>query len=143
MKGNRSDGAALSRFLLARVSRSSGWTGGACNVCVSPYPRAYGAFARLSDYYLDDSGNTDHQLLVRHLSTNAADAYRLDQRGRLAQGKAADICVLAPPGLIERSSFDDPCRLADGAALVLVNGVPVWADGAPVDAAQPGRVVTS
>ncbi|MGQ0779217.1 MAG: N-acyl-D-amino-acid deacylase family protein [Pseudonocardiales bacterium] len=108
-----------------------------------PHPRAYGAFARLSDYYLDYSGNTDHQLLVRHLSTNAADAYRLDQRGRLAQGKAADLCVLAPPGLIERSSFDDPCRLADGVSLVLVNGVPVWADGAPVDTARPGKVVTS
>lgn len=108
-----------------------------------PHPRAYGAFARLAGYYLDDSGNIDHQLLVRHLSTNTADAYRLDQRGRLAPGKAADLCVLAPPGLIERSSFDDPCRLADGIALVLVNGVPVWADGTPVDAPRPGRVVTS
>ncbi|HSL07928.1 MAG TPA: amidohydrolase family protein [Pseudonocardiaceae bacterium] len=108
-----------------------------------PHPRAYGAFARLADYYVDASGNTDYQLLVRHLSTNAADAYRLNQRGRLAPGKAADICVLASSGLIERSNFDDPCRLADGAALVLVNGVPVWADGAPVNAAHPGTVVTS
>lgn len=108
-----------------------------------PHPRAYGAFARLAGYYADGSGGTDYQLLVRHLSTNAADAYRLDQRGRLARGKAADICVLAPPGLVERSSVDDPCRLADGAALVLVNGVPVWADGAPVDGARPGSVVTS
>ncbi len=107
------------------------------------HPRGYGAFARLADYYVDGSGGTDYQLLVRHLSTNAADAYRLDQRGRLARGKAADICVLAPPGLVERSSFDNPCRLADGAALVLVNGVPVWADGAPVDGARPGTVVTS
>jgi N-acyl-D-amino-acid deacylase len=108
-----------------------------------PHPRGYGAFARLADYYLDGSGTTDYQLLVRHLSTNAADAYRLDQRGRLAPGKAADICVLAPPGLIERSSFENPCKLADGAALVLVNGVPVWADGAPVEGARPGTVITS
>ncbi len=108
-----------------------------------PHPRAYGTFARLTDYYVDSSGGTDYQLLVRHLSTNAADAYRLDQRGRLAPGKAADICVLAPPGLIERASFDDPCQLAGGAALVLVNGVPVWADSAPVDGARPGNVITS
>lgn len=108
-----------------------------------PHPRAYGAFARLADYYVDDSGATDYQLLVRHLSTNAADAYRLNQRGRLSRGKAADICVLAPHGLVERSSFDDPCRLADGAALVLVNGIPVWADGARVDGARPGAVITS
>jgi N-acyl-D-amino-acid deacylase len=107
-----------------------------------PHPRAYGAFARLTTYYIDRCGTTDYQLLVRHLSTNAADAYRLNQRGRLAPGKAADICVLAPPGLIDRSSFQDPCRLADGASLVLVNGAPVWTDGT-VLAARPGRIITS
>lgn len=108
-----------------------------------PHPRAYGAFARLTNYYLDSSGRTDYQLLVRHLSTNAADAYRLNQRGRLAPGKAADICVLAPPGLIERSTFEKPCRLADGTALVFVNGVPVWANGAPIDGDWPGTIITS
>jgi N-acyl-D-amino-acid deacylase len=108
-----------------------------------PHPRAYGAFARLANYYTDSSGNTDYQQLVRHLATNAADAYRLNQRGRLTRGKAADICVLTPPGLVDRSSFDDPCRLADGVALVLVNGVPVWANGAPVNRARPGSVITS
>ncbi|MGH3708775.1 MAG: N-acyl-D-amino-acid deacylase family protein [Pseudonocardiaceae bacterium] len=104
-----------------------------------PHPRAYGAFARLAGYY----AGTDYQLLVRHLSTNAADAYRLTQRGRLAPGKAADICVIAPSGLVERANFDDPRKLADGAALVLVNGVPVWADSAPVPGAHPGTVITS
>jgi N-acyl-D-amino-acid deacylase len=108
-----------------------------------PHPRAYGTFARLTGYYIDHHDTTDYQLLVRHLSTNAADAYRLNQRGRLAPGKAADICVLTPPRLIERSSYQDPCRLADGASLVLVNGVPVWANGAPVLTARPGKVITS
>ena len=109
----------------------------------TPHPRAYGAFARLTDYYIDHRGTTDYQLLVRHLSTNAADAYRLNRRGRLAPEKAADICVLAPSGLIERSSFQDPCLLADGASLVLVNGTPVWAHGAAVLSARPGKVITS
>ena len=108
-----------------------------------PHPRGYGAFARLAGYYVDRNGATDYQLLVRHLSTNAADAYRLNKRGRLSRGHAADICVLAPQGLIERSSFDAPCRLADGAALVLVNGTPVWADGGPVSGAHPGTIITS
>lgn len=80
---------------------------------------------------------------MRHLSTNTADAYRLNNRGRLAPGKAADICVLAPHGLEERCTFEDPCMLADGTALVLVNGITVWANGAPVDGARPGTVVTS
>ena len=51
--------------------------------------------------------------------------------------------MLAPSGLVERAGFDDPCRLADDAALVLVNGIPVWADGAPVLGARPGSVITS
>jgi N-acyl-D-amino-acid deacylase len=108
-----------------------------------PHPRAYGAFARLTNYYVNSTCKTDYQLLVRHLSTNAADAYRLNQRGRLAPGKAADICVLAPTGLIERSTFKDPCRLADGTALVFVNGVPVWANGALIDGGWPGTIITS
>jgi N-acyl-D-amino-acid deacylase len=108
-----------------------------------PHPRGYGAFARLAALYTNASGQTDYQQLVRHLSTNAADAHHLRQRGRLVPGKAADICVLAPRGLVERATDHRPRELAEGVALVLVNGVPVWplAEASPTE--LPGEVVAS
>jgi N-acyl-D-amino-acid deacylase len=108
-----------------------------------PHPRGHGAFARLAALYTNACGGTDFQQLVRHLSTNAADAHRLAQRGRLAPGKAADICVLAPTGLVERATDTQPREPAEGVALVLVNGVLVWPPATASPAHQPGKMITS
>jgi N-acyl-D-amino-acid deacylase len=112
-----------------------------------PHPRAYGAFARLATYYLgpDPSQPADlaphpgYQILVRHLATNAADAFGLRDRGRVAPGMAADLCVIAPSGLTERATYDAPTTVASGVTLVMVNGTVAWTDrdGA---AARAGRL---
>jgi N-acyl-D-amino-acid deacylase len=107
-----------------------------------PHPRAYGAFGRLAAHYTDGSGRTDYQRLVRHLATRAADAYRLRERGRLAPGKAADVVVLAPSGLVDRADYATPRELATGVCLVLVNGVPVWENGQRPRSGHPGAVVS-
>ena len=53
-----------------------------------PHPRGYAAFARLAQHYLAGAPDTGYQQLARHLSANAADAYGLRKRGRLASGMA-------------------------------------------------------
>ena len=106
-----------------------------------PHPRGYGTFARLAGYYTDAAGRTDYPQLVRHLSTNPADAYRLRRRGRIAPGMAADLCVVGPGGLADHATYDHPRRPATGIDHVIVNGEPVWADGAPTPA-RPGRIVS-
>src|SRR5882724_1259041 len=79
-----------------------------------PHPRGYGTFARLAAYYTDPAGRPDYPRLVRHLSTNPAEAYHLDRRGRIAPGMAADLCVLDPAGLTDHSTYQHPRRLAGG-----------------------------
>jgi N-acyl-D-amino-acid deacylase len=106
-----------------------------------PHPRGYGTFARLAGYYTDAAGRTDYPELVRHLSTNPADAYGLRRRGRIAPGAAADLCIIGPGGLTDHATYDQPLRLATGIEHVLVNGEPVWANGAAT-AARPGRIVS-
>jgi N-acyl-D-amino-acid deacylase len=106
-----------------------------------PHPRGYGTFARLAQYYVRDSPGAGYQQLVRHLSTNAADVHNLTKRGRLAPGMAADICVIAPSGIVDRATYDAPCRHATGVRLVIVNGTPVWWDDKPLTARTPGKVV--
>jgi N-acyl-D-amino-acid deacylase len=107
-----------------------------------PHPRAYGAFGRLAAHYTDSSGRTDYQRLVRHLATRAADTYRLHDRGRLAPGKAADVLVVAPSGLVDKADYATPRELATGVSLVLVNGVPVWQDGRRLRSGHPGAVIS-
>lgn len=108
-----------------------------------PHPRGYGAFARLAGQYLAgarDAG-AGYQRLARHLAANAADAYGLRTRGRLAPGMAADICVIGPDGLAERATYDAPREQARGVDLVIVNGVVTWRDGDPPAEALAGQFV--
>jgi N-acyl-D-amino-acid deacylase len=106
-----------------------------------PHPRGYGTFARLAAYYTDAAGRTDYPELVRHLSTNPADAYSLRRRGRIAPGAAADLCIIGPGGLTDHATYDHPLRPATGVEHVLVNGDPVWVHGAPTTG-RPGKIVS-
>ena len=114
-----------------------------------PHPRGYGAFARLATYYLgpnparsaDPAPDPGYQTLVRHLATNAADVFGLRDRGRIAPGMAADLCVISPPGLTEHATYEAPTALASGVTLVLVNGAVAWRAGAPVPGSPAGRLV--
>jgi N-acyl-D-amino-acid deacylase len=106
-----------------------------------PHPRGYGAFAVLAGHYLAGGPETGYQQLARHLAASAADAYGLRNRGRIAAGKAADLCVIGAAGLAAKASYDRPRELATGVDYVFVNGVIVWPD--PVAGGQrPGQVVS-
>ena len=107
-----------------------------------PHPRGYAAFARLAGHYLGEGPETGYQRLARHLAANAAAAYGLRDRGRIAPGLAADLCVIGPAGLAARASYDAPLRMATGADLVLVNGVTVWPPARAAAARHPGHVVS-
>src|ERR1019366_7561815 len=88
-----------------------------------PHPRGYGA-------------------LARRLSANAADAYGLRNRGRLASGMAADVCVIGPGGITDRAIYGAPQVQATGVDLVIVNGVITWRDGEPLADRFPGQLVS-
>jgi N-acyl-D-amino-acid deacylase len=106
-----------------------------------PHPRGYAAFALLAAQYVAGAPGTGYQVLARHLAATAAGVYGLRDRGRLAPGMAADICVIGPAGLAAHASYTAPRRLATGVDLVLVNGVIVWRDGRQ-QAGFPGKLVS-
>jgi N-acyl-D-amino-acid deacylase len=105
-----------------------------------PHPRGYGAFARLGEFYLGAGPETGYQQLARHLATNAADVYGLRHRGRIAEGMAADLCVIGSPAA--QASYERPRELATGVDYVFVNGVLVWPERVAVAGARPGQVVS-
>jgi len=58
----------------------------------------------------------------------------------LKQGLWADVVVFDPAVVADRSTFSSPNQLAVGMRWVLVNGVPVIADG-QMTGAKPGQVL--
>jgi len=107
-----------------------------------PHPRGYGAFAGLAGHYLRAGPETGYQRLARHLAANAADVYGLRNRGRIAVGLAADLCVIGEGGPATHATYDRPRELATGVDYVFVNGVLVWPDRHAAQGQLPGRFVS-
>ncbi|RLI31265.1 D-aminoacylase, partial [Candidatus Bathyarchaeota archaeon] len=74
------------------------------------------------------------------LSTNAAEAYRIKDRGVLKPGSYADIVLFDLEGLKVMGDPVEPRRYPKGIEYVLVNGVPVVEKGKHTGK-KPGRVV--
>ena len=105
-----------------------------------PHPRAYAAFARIIAKYVRE----DHALAlpdaIRKLTALPAQRMGLARRGVIRQGMWADIDIFDPAQLRAPATFEQPKQLAQGMSYVLVNGVPVIADG-EMTQALPGKVL--
>jgi dihydroorotase/N-acyl-D-amino-acid deacylase len=65
---------------------------------------------------------------------------RFSDRGVVKAGMWADLVIFDPAQVRERATFAKPNQLSDGMRWVLVNGVPVIADG-KATGALPGKVL--
>jgi N-acyl-D-amino-acid deacylase len=104
------------------------------------HPRAYGNVARLLGRYVRDEHAATLSDAIRRLTSLPAEKLHLVRRGRLAPGYFADVVVLDPARVIDHATYAKPHAYADGVVHVLVNGVPVLADGKHTGAA-PGRFI--
>jgi dihydroorotase/N-acyl-D-amino-acid deacylase len=105
-----------------------------------PHPRAYAAFARIIAKYVRE----DHALTlpeaIRKMTALPAQRMGLTQRGVIKDDMRADIDIFDPAKLRAPATFEQPRQLAQGMSYVLVNGVPVIADG-KMTQALPGKVL--
>jgi N-acyl-D-amino-acid deacylase len=116
------------------------------NVCTDgllggrPHPRAYGSFPRVLGRYVRERGLLTLEEAVRRMTSQAAQAMHLPDRGRIAVGNVADLVVFDPASVRDRATFEDPMRLPEGILHVITSGVPVVTDGHSTGA-RPGRAV--
>jgi N-acyl-D-amino-acid deacylase len=61
-------------------------------------------------------------------------------RGRIAEGLAADVIVFDYQRLADKATFSQPASLSEGMQFVVVNGVLVL-DGGKQTTERPGRVL--
>ena len=107
---------------------------------VFPHPRLWGTFPRVLGHYARDVGLFPLHEAVHKMTGLTAATFGLRDRGVLRVGAFADLVLFDPATVIDRATFEAPTRPAAGIELVLVNGRPVWRDGAPTGE-RPGRAL--
>jgi N-acyl-D-amino-acid deacylase len=106
----------------------------------NPHPRAYGTFARLLGRYVRDENVIPLEEAIRRLTSFPAENLGIKERGTLKAGYFADIAIFDPATVQDHATFAEPHQYSTGVEHVLVNGVPVLADGEHTGA-TPGRFV--
>ena len=112
----------------------------ASSAAAFPHPRGWGAFARYLGYHTRQLGDYSWPEAVTHLATHAARRFRLTDRGLIRPGFVADIAVLDPASVTDRSTYAAGRTLAEGVDHVLVNGTLALENGEPTGA-TPGRAL--
>src|ERR1035437_834435 len=105
-----------------------------------PHPRAYGTFPRILRKYVREEHTLTLEDAIRKFTALPAQRMRFADRGVLKQGMWADLVVFDPDSIRDVATFEQPNQLSVGMRFVLVNGVPVIADGKMTDA-LPGKAV--
>ncbi len=105
-----------------------------------PHPRSYGTFPRILGEYVRERGIITLEEAIRKMTSLSADEIGQSERGRIAEGMFADITVFDADRIADQADYVDPHRYSIGILHVIVNGVPVIAEGS-VTGAKPGRVL--
>jgi N-acyl-D-amino-acid deacylase len=105
-----------------------------------PHPRLWGTFPRVLGHYVRDVQLFALEEAVRRMTALPAAQFGLTDRGSLRAGAFADLVLFDPRTIADTATFERPKTPAAGIALVMVNGRPVWSDGAATGN-RPGRAL--
>ena len=110
------------------------------------HPRTAGTYSRVLGNYVREQ----HALTLMDALTKMTlmPAQRLERRvpsmknkGRIRLGADADLTIFDPQSIIDRSTFQEPAKYAEGVKFVLVNGVLIVKDGRLQSGIHPGRPI--
>ena len=105
-----------------------------------PHPRYYGTHAHVLGPCVRDLKLLTLEAAVAKMTSVAARALGLRDRGVLTAGAWADVVVFDPARVTDRSTYEEPHRYAAGVSTVLVNGQ-VTIDGGDHTGILAGRVI--
>ncbi|MGH9750242.1 MAG: N-acyl-D-amino-acid deacylase family protein [Candidatus Polarisedimenticolia bacterium] len=90
-----------------------------------PHPGAAGAFPRVLGHYVRERKVLSFPEAIRKMTSLPAARLGLGDRGVVAPGRRADLLVIDPARVADRSTFREPRRPAEGIDAVVINGRPV------------------
>src|SRR5262249_45529357 len=110
------------------------------------HPRTAGTYTRVLGRYARERGALTLMNALRKMTLMPAQ--RLERRvpsmknkGRIRVGADADLVVFDAQHVIDRSTYEEPAKYAEGIKYALVNGVMVVKDGQLQNGVYPGRPV--
>ena len=110
------------------------------------HPRTAGTYTRVLGKYVREQRALTLMDALQKMTLMPAQ--RLERRvpmmrnkGRIKVGADADLTVFDPESVIDRSTYQEPAKYAEGIKYVLVNGVVVVKEGKLQTGAYPGRPV--
>ena len=106
------------------------------------HPRSAGTFPRVLGRFVREEKWLSLPEAIRKMTSLPAARLGLHDRGVLRPGAKADVVLFNPDTIVDRSTFEEPLKLAQGVENVFVNGVLVW-DHDHATGALPGQVVTA
>jgi N-acyl-D-amino-acid deacylase len=109
-------------------------------VGAKPSPRTYGSFPRILGQFVRDERILSLEEAIRRMTSAPAARLGLADRGRLANGLAADVAIFDPATVRSKATYEEPRRFPEGIEHVIVNGVPVVDQGRHTGA-TPGRAL--
>lgn len=101
------------------------------------HPRGWGSAARILGYYVREQHVLRLEEAIRKMTSFAAEAAGLSDRGILRPGMAADVVVFDPDTVASKATFENPNQYSVGFRYVAVNGVLVVDEGKHTGA-KPG-----
>jgi N-acyl-D-amino-acid deacylase len=87
-----------------------------------PHPRLWGAFPRIFRCYVRERPLIALAHAVRKMTALPAERFGILDRGRVAVGMRADMCVFDAARIADRATFEHPTQSAIGIEHVLCNG---------------------
>jgi N-acyl-D-aspartate/D-glutamate deacylase len=95
----------------------------------SPHPRGAGSFPRVISRYVRERQALTLEQAIHKMTALPASRIRVADRGRIAQGAAADIVVFDAATIADTATYEQPFSYPVGVAAVVVNGVVALRDG--------------
>lgn len=106
------------------------------------HPRAYGTFPRAIAKYVRERNICSLEEMIMKMTSMPADKLGFNDRGRILEGKTADIVIFNYNKIQDKATFTEPHQYPEGIPYVIVNGEVVINNGTHTNA-MPGKVIKS